>query len=262
MITTKVIPSPAGNFNLVYYIPDGKGPFPLIIMIPGDGETGSDPNKAYVNGPMVFAKNGWNPPFMIAFAQTPYHGGTFGNPVALPFLRAVMQELTNGKYPVDTSRIYLTGLSYGADHVMYYMQKEDDAHYIPVAAIIPMSMNMYGSGGNYPNDSIAGNDLRFKKTPIWAFCGNSDPFLAPMQRFNNVLAPAAGINAKLTIYSGGHGGWNPQYDPKGPDIYDWMLQYSSGTVVAPPPPPVIVPVPRTIKSVLFTYSDGTTYLVD
>jgi len=265
MITSKIVSSPIGAFNWVQYTPDaGAGPWPVLIMIPGNGETGNDGSKAYVNGPFYFLKNiGWKPNMVIVFAQTPYQGGTYGNPAALPFMRAVMHEIANGKYPVDITKIYLTGLSYGSDHVTYYMQKEDPAYYIPVAAIAPMSMNIYGSIGNYPNDTFGGNDSRFLKCPIWGFCGTQDSFYQPMHKFVTQLASAAGVKTKWTEWAGGHSGWNQFYNPTfkqdGMNVEDWLSQYS--TAVIPPvatPPPVVVPAPKTIKSILITYSDGST----
>lgn len=271
MITTKVIDggTGVGKYNFVIYTPEtGSGPWPVVVQIPGDGEAGNDPNKAYTNGPFAFLKDGtWKPNMVFIFAQTPYHGGTYNNPLSKGFMRSVMQEVVSGKYPIDKTKIYLTGLSYGADHILFYVQKEDDAHFIAPAAIVPMSMSITGSAGNYPNDSIAGNDLRFKKIPIWAFCGTEDSFYAAMKRFATVLAPAAGITAKLTSAPGGHSGWNkwytPSYKENGMNIEDWMLQYStvpSSPVVVAPPPVVIPPAPKTIKSVVttITYNDGTT----
>jgi len=261
MIATKVFPSPAGNFNLVYYVPDNiTGPLPVFIMFPGDGEAGTDPSMAYVNGPMVFIKKGWSPNFIIVFAQTPYHGGTFGNPVAIPFLRAAIQAVVNN-LPVDKTKIYLTGLSYGADHVMCYVQKEDPAYYIPIAGVIPMSMGIYGSVGSYPNDSLGGNDTRMNKMRIIGFCGNTDFPLNPMQRFFNVLLKAAGIDSNLIIYIGGHSGWNAFYDnnykgPKGLNIYDDVIQSTTPAPIVTPP--VVTPptVAKTIKSITIQYNDG------
>lgn len=265
MIKTTVFPSPAGNFNMVSSVPDtGPGPWPVFIMFPGDGEAGNDPTKAYVNGPLAVMKNNnWNPTDKIlVFAQTPYHGGTYGNPVALPFLRAAIQSVVNN-LPVDKSKIFLTGLSYGADHVMYYIQKEDPAYYVPIAGVITMSMGVYGSVGNSPNDSLGGNDIRFSKMRIIGFCGNQDPFLNPMQRFYNVLLKSAGYNEDFILYNGGHCCWNQFYDnnykgPKGLNIYDDELQSTSSSPIVVTPPPVTTP--KTVKSVvaITTFSDGST----
>lgn len=263
MIKTTTFPSPAGNFNIVSYVPDtGTGPFPVFIMFPGSGESGSDPSKAYVNGPFVFIKKGWSPNFIVIFAQTPYTYGTFGNPVALPFLRAAIQAVVNN-FPIDKSKIYLTGLSYGADHVMYYVQKEDPAYYVPIAGIIPMSMSIYGSVGSSPNDSLGGNDLRMAKMRIIGFCGTQDSFFLPMQRFFTILLKGAAYNEDFISYAGGHSGWNQFYDnnykgPKGLNIYDDEIQSTSSSPIVVTPPPLTTP--KTVKSVIAitTFSDGST----
>lgn len=262
MITTKVISSKIGSYNWVQYTPDkGTGPWPVLIMFPGAGQTGNDPNQAYVYGPLASAKNGYAPDMVLIFAQTPYPYGTYNNSVALSFLRSVMQEITNGKYPIDINRIYLTGLSYGADHIFYYIQKEDPAYYIPIAAIAPMSMQVFGSIGSSPNDTFGGNDDRFKSCPIWGFCGTQDSFYSPMHRFVTALAPAAGCKTKWTEWVGGHSGCGKYYDPNyrenGMNIEEWLLQYSLAPVVAPLP--VVAPAKTIVSmSTVITYSDKTT----
>lgn len=265
MVKTTVFSSPAGNFNMVSYVPDsGTGPWPVFIMFPGSGEAGNDPTKAYVNGPLAIMKNNnWNPTDKILiFAQTPYTYGTYGNPVAIPFLRAAIQAVINN-FPVDKSKIFLTGLSYGADHVMCYIQKEDPTYYIPIAGIIPMSMAMYGSVGNSPNDSLGGNDLRMAKMRLLGFCGTLDNFFQSMQRFFTVLLKVAGYNEDFVTYVGGHSGWNQFYDnnykgPKGLNIYDDAIQSTTSApiVITPPVTPLSTP---TITSIVTTigYSDGT-----
>jgi len=42
-------------------------------------------------------------------------------------------------------------------------------------------------------------------------------------------------------------------------IWDWALQFPAvAPPVVAPPPPVIIPPAKTIKSILITYSDGST----
>lgn len=259
MIKTTVFPSPVGSFNMVYYIPDNaSGPLPVFVMFPGDGQTGSDANQAFVFGPLAIQKtNNWYPTDKIlVFCQTPYQGGTFNRVAAcLGFLRAAMQAVLT--LPIDKTKIFLTGLSYGADHVMCYVQKEDPAYYVPIAGIIPMSMSIYGSVGSSPNDSLGGNDLRMAKMRIIGFCGTLDNFFLPMQRFFTILLKGAGYNEDFISYVAGHTGWNQFYDnnykgPKGLNIYDDELQSTGYAPVVVTPPPIA----KTIKSILITYTDG------
>jgi len=224
--------SGVGIFNIAYYIPDGtpsSSKLPVFVFIPGSGETGTDVTKLYINGPLKFIQSGsWKPPFVVIGAQTPYSWG-MGWQTDPIFMRAVMKEVVSGGYPIDPSQIVLTGLSYGASHVMNYMQFEKSAAFIKPLAAIPMSISCYGSGGSYPTDYLAGNDSRFADTSLWGFCGTLDSFYPAMSRFFTVLLKGAGYYFSFTPYSGGHGGWNTFYDPSyknavGQSIYDWALQ--------------------------------------
>jgi poly(3-hydroxybutyrate) depolymerase len=266
MIQTKIITSgtSAGNFNLVYYSPDGAtGKLPTVVFVPGSGETGTDVTKLYVNGPLYFIQNkGWKPAFNVIAVQPTVSWPP--NRLDTPwFMRAVMKEITTGAYNVDISKIYLTGLSYGAAHIYNYIQAETDDQIIYPAAIIPMSMAIYGITGNYnafpETDALSGNDFRFDKIGFEGFCGTQDTsFLNPMNRYVSLLKDR-GDSAFMYSYSGGHCCWNTIYDPTAKfnslSIYDWALQYSTTNtppVVTPPPPAT-----KTITKVVIYYSDGT-----
>lgn len=269
-----------GNANMVSWAP-AKPTSPrllTVIQFPGNGEAGTDPTKAYVYGPQYFTKNtGFAPQDMqFIFAQTPYFGGTYGNPIAGAFLRAVIQYV-KGLPNVDTNKIFLTGLSYGADHLLFYMQKEDAAHYIPIAGIIPMSMAMYGSIGNSPNDQLGGNDIRFNKTHIYGICGNADPFLAQMVKFNGYAtdptrqanpANPVKLTEKLTLIVGNHTTeWNKAYDPAGvmrvdgtrdTSIYDWMRARVAAIQTAP----VTLHARLWVDSLVIHYPNTSVLLID
>jgi hypothetical protein len=240
---TKVIDGGAGvgKFNLVIYTPAVvNSSLPAFVFVPGNGQTGNNASLLSVNGPLKFIQGGWKPNFIVVCAQTPYAGGTYNNPLSLPFMRAVMKEISSGAYGIDKTKIYLTGLSYGADHIVNYMQRETDANFIAPAAAIPMSISMYGTVGSYPNDALSGTDTRFATLPLWGFCGTSDDFYPYMSRYFSLLTKAGYVN-KFTKYTGGHSGWNTYYDPNykenGLNIYDWALQYATKSTT---PPPVVI----------------------
>lgn len=267
IVVTKI-----GSYNAIEYTPDSvSGKLPVFIEIPGAGECGTDPTLLYKYGGLNFVKNsGWKPNFMIIGAQ-PVNSWPPAATEAPIFMRTILDAVV--KMPnVDTTKIYLTGYSNGSATVMHYMQYELDAYYHPIAAVIPMSMNMFALGGNYyanpKTDFLTGNDLRFLKTAVWALCGNYDDFRETETHFVDLVNKKGGT----AIYSEWpygsptqkHGGWNTPYDPnyKNPtSIWDWALQYS--TVAAPVviPPPVVPPPPvKTVKSVVVitTFSDGST----
>lgn len=239
-VTTKVINLPGvGNVNFVFYNPGSLHPVGAVVFFPGSDETGTDASKLYTNGSLKFEKAGWHPPYWIVGVQTPYSYGTFNNALALPFVRGALREITSGRYAIDNTKIILTGLSYGADHIVNYMQHEPDSTFIQPAAAILMSISMYGQSGSYPNDALAGSDSRFAKIPLWGFCGTSDPFYPMMSHFFSLTAKAGYMDI-FTSAAGGHNGtfWNTYYNPSwqsnGTNIYDWAMKYQASTPAAAP----------------------------
>lgn len=265
MITSKTFSvAGIGSVNTIIYTPDNTtGVLPAFMFVTGLGESGSDPSKIYINGPMHFIQAGWKPNFIVIGIQS---NNVYG-PMDIKGLQGVIDGLSDPSYRIDWNKYYLTGLSYGAATVGGYIQLQTDTLFKKPTALIHMSMNIYGLCGSYYDNSqyLCKNDLRFASIPAFGFCGNGDGFLDAMGKFWALLTKA-GYKNKFHVYSGGHGGWNSFYDPTwkdtdGLNIYDWALQYSSGAAVIPPvvvPPVVIPPTAKTIKSITVLYTDGTT----
>ena len=140
------------------------------------------------------------------------------------------------------------------------MSSQADATVYPqaVAPIVKMGIPVLGSGDN-PGDSH-GID--------------TNNFILALQKAN-----PNGNYTFINTPGTGHGGWNalsgPTYKlPNGQYIWDWALSFAGSATTAPPvtttppvttppvtTPPVVTPpvsTPKTIKSILVTYSDGTT----
>ena len=136
-------------------------------------------------------------------------------------------------YRLDASRLYLTGLSYGAMATLSYGAARGDA--TQFAAYVPIS-----------GDS-AGDGCQYKTTPMWFFHGQDDSnpsTLASMSvdSVERINACAPDVPAKVTLYTGcGHSScaWNRTYDLTGmtapvdpahaaydQSIYEWMLQHT------------------------------------
>lgn len=136
------------------------------------------------------------------------------------------------KYKADTNRIYLTGLSAGANatwaSLVYHHEK--------IAAAIPIGSNA---------EWTAQHACNFGQVPIWAFQGADDRVTATQKHINavnavNACEPAFVPQAKITIYENiAHGGWNETYSLSGMNndldslyapfdksIYDWLLQFT------------------------------------
>ena len=100
-----------GRFLL--YLPAGfeahpKTKYPLLIFLHGSGESGRDLNTVKIHGPPKIVESTRDFPFIVASPQTPEAHLGF-NPVAL---NVMLDELIE-QLPIDTDRIYLTGLSMG-----------------------------------------------------------------------------------------------------------------------------------------------------
>lgn len=196
-----------------YYNPNEK--FPLLIFLHGSGEKGngtSDLNKILIHGPPKLVKNGRAFPFIIISPQLPASQG--GWPVNL-----VDELIARAKaaYRVDTTRIYVTGLSMGGYGAWAYAVTRPTV----VAAVVPIA----GAGST-------GQACVMKNVPTWAFHGDADNTVNQSGSINmvnaiNACSPAPSVAAKLTIYPGvGHDSWTRTYDGSaGHDIYSWLLQY-------------------------------------
>lgn len=127
------------------------------------------------------------------------------------------------RYRVDVSRIYLTGLSAGAQTLYNYLT-DKPANATRIAAAVPMSVipisNMHKSNLKYITDAGA---------HIEEFCGDQDDILNANKEYVKILNGFKADIANLITYKGKHCCWNKVYDTAKnnfrPNIYEWMLQY-------------------------------------
>jgi predicted peptidase len=205
-------------------IEEGKK-YPIVIFLHGAGERGDDNRAQLKYFPTMMAKAEYrekHPCFLIApqcrgdksWAGFGRLRGGSGEMPAEPTdqLKVVMQILDNSlkMYPVDTSRIYLTGLSMGGYGSWDWAIREPDRF----AAVVPIC----GGGDESRAD-------RLIKTPIWAFHGDKDNVVPPEASRTMIAAiKKAGGEPKYTELPGvGHDSWTPAYsDPKG--VVPWMFE--------------------------------------
>ena len=112
------------------------------------------------------------------------------------------------KFPVDTNRIYITGLSMGGFGTFDLLARYP--HFF--AAAVPVC-----GGGDV---SYAAS---FAHIPMWIFAGADDPSVNPAYSYAmaNALVKA-GAHPGFTIYPGvGHFSWIPAYSD--PMLMDWLF---------------------------------------
>ena len=203
--------------------------YPLLIFLNGTGESAKHGNLKKLKkwGPPHYMLDSMRFEFKVAGkmqpmivvcpqSETGYRSPLTTNQV-IDFMIA--------KYRVDASRIYLTGLSAGAQSLLRYLTQKPE-YAARIAAAVPMS--------TIKLDSTSRSHLYYinnAHVPLNWFCGDKDETYLKANE-----AYAAAINAvtpnlvQFRTYDGAHNNWNAMYKPTHkyykPNIYEWMLQYS------------------------------------
>jgi predicted peptidase len=185
------------------YNSTGK-PFPLIIFLHGAGERGDNLDRLKVAGIPKVVETDSNFPFVAISPQCP------ANTLWIDHLESLKLLIDNikGKYNIDKSRVYLTGLSLGGFGTWALAAKYPN----DFAAIAPIC------GGG---DAFLANSY---KMPIWVFHGAKDDII-PIKRSQEMVdaIKATGGNVKFTIYPElGHSCYVTAYND--PNLYKWFLE--------------------------------------
>jgi predicted peptidase len=223
-------------YGYLFYTPSGYKStgvkFPLLIFLHGSGEIGNSTNDATelntiaIYGPPELINNGtWSPKYPMIVASPQCHESWWDYQKVKQFI-----EFVSTTYKVDTTRIYLTGISMGGYGT--YDQLTAFGKGSHLAAAVPIS----GSG---TLSTIA--TANASEVPLWSFHGEADTVVSvsfdkAIHTAINALDPK--IRAKLTVYPGtGHDCWtetyngtgmgkeDPAYDPFAIDVFTWMLQF-------------------------------------
>jgi len=184
--------------------------WPLILFLHGLGERGLRIEMVKTHGPPKVAATRPDFPFIVVSPQCPE-----GQWWRTEWLAALLDEVC-GKFPVDASRIYLTGLSMGGfgawNLAVAYPER--------FAAVAPIC----GGGDPYPP---YGYDERraqaLKVLPIWTFHGALDTVVKMEETDRMVrILRHFGCSIEFTVYPGaGHDCWTQTYE--NPKLYEWFL---------------------------------------
>ena len=204
------------------FLPDGYGTpgaqFPLVLFLHGSGESGTDDTAQVVNhidGLIDATRSGPYSAFLLA-PQLPTSSG-FGSYNPQDLTMQILQQV-EAAYPVETNRLYITGLSMGGFGTFEYISEFPHMF----AAAVPLS------GGG---DSSAANAAQIKDVPTWIFHGDADqtvPVADSIEMYQALVN--AGGHPKMTIIPGGpHDIWEPIYGDATANqygVYPWMFSQS------------------------------------
>ena len=199
--------------------------YPLVVFLHGSGERGSDNDAQLKWGVMNFAtdRNMIEHPAIVIAPQCPEHqtwssvtrdkngkGMTLNADPSTPMrlLIGLIRHLET-TMPVDTDRIYITGLSMGGYGPYDALERYPNL----VAAAVPVC----GAGDTSRAASIA-------HVPMWIFLGAEDPAVNPLNGLAMLEALTnAGAHPGFTQYPEvGHFSWLGAYSD--PLMLEWLFR--------------------------------------
>lgn len=218
--------SPAGTKFLLYTPPgyySSPERFPLLLSLHSKGEVGDDLTELTSRNPeqmpsRLIYLNKWPKelPFIVLTPQLKPSATDPDPQWPAAYIHEVVQYVLNN-FRIDTTRIYLTGISRGGTGAWTYASAYPET----IAAMVPLS-----------GRSDTTQACPIKNIPVWAFHGDGDntaPAQFSIDMVNAIRAckPAGTVSPHLTILQAkSHNGWNEVYNgTNGYRIYEWLLMF-------------------------------------
>ncbi|TCN59672.1 phospholipase [Flavobacterium circumlabens] len=197
------------NYELGYALhkpASTKDKKPLIVFISGDGEKGTDIEKVKINGPFKYLKSH----ALDAYVLAPQCKEDENWDIESIYQLILKVQKENN---IDSSRIYVTGLSSGGWATWNLALSHPDMF----AAIVPIS--------GFVDLIQLEEACKIAHIPIRIYHGLLDDVVKTDYAVTiyKELKKCNAKDVKLTIFDdAGHDSWTRVYD--NPDIYDWMLK--------------------------------------
>lgn len=195
-----------GSFPFISYIPENISEHPaLIVQLHGAGERGSgdaDLDKVLRHGFSHIVNDNNLKDCILVMPQCPPASFWVAK---IESLKAFIDRVVS-LYSIDTSRIYLCGLSMGGFGTWYTAMAYPELF----AAIAPCC----GGGMAWNADVL--------KMPIWTFHGKEDTAVSPNQTLEMIeKLKDINPNLKYTLYDGvGHNSWTKAFSE---ELLEWLL---------------------------------------
>ena len=195
------------KLEYLLYLPKGHGrgkkKWPLMVYLHGSGERGSNLELVKTHGPPKLIEAEQEFPFIVVSPQCPADGW-WTNDMISTLLDDLEQNLQ-----VDSSRVYLTGLSMGGFGT-WAMAGEFPNRFAAIAPICGGGLELWMRNITH--------------LPVWAFHGAKDDIVPLEQttRLVDELKRLGSKKVKLTVFKNAdHDSWTRAY--ANPKLYEWML---------------------------------------
>ncbi len=210
----------SAEVNYLLFLPKGyeaggARKWPLMLFLHGAGERSDNIWKVATHGPPKYVATHPDFPFIVVSPQCP-ENQIWSDDLLLGLLDQAIKE-----YAVDTTRVYLTGLSMGGYGTWSLGLKHPERF----AAIVPIC-----GGGSLIDVLLADNKQQaLRSLGVWAFHGGKDPVVPTdeSQRMVEMLKRVGVKDVHLTIYpEAQHDSWTETYN--NPELYTWLLKHQRG----------------------------------
>jgi pimeloyl-ACP methyl ester carboxylesterase len=203
--TYSYLPNLPGDYDT-----DTLKKWPLIIFLHGGSQRGTNLRRLYDTGIPDQVYRGRDFPFIIISPLCPLHLRWSTDDWFPTFYRDI-----TARYRIDTTRIYLTGLSLGGEGTWYLAARYPEKF----AAIAPISG--FTSESDYINKHIS----NLIDIPIWAFHGKIDN-VVPFEETERMVRKIEQKNKNLRFTAEpavGH--WMHWIVYPWKELYNWFLKY-------------------------------------
>ena len=208
------------GFNFLLFLPENESQkinnkYPTILFLHGIGELGNDLQKLKQEGLPKILDGDKNFPFIVISPQCP--SSTEWYYTNEDNVRAINNMLDDAikRFPIDTNRIYITGLSMGGIGAWYFALKMPERF----AAMAPIAFR--GDGWS---------PCPAAEIPAWGFHGKLDSVipLTSAQSLVNQFKVCGG-NIDFTVYpDAGHDCWTKTYNNQ--ELYSWFLNHNKQNI--------------------------------
>jgi predicted peptidase len=194
--------------------------YPLVIFLHGSGERGTDNEKQLIHGTRLFADSIVNYPCFMIVPQCPegrrwcesdWSALTPVQPEEISATSRLLMQLSDSlarSLPVDQHRMYITGLSMGAQGSLDLLYRFPNT--------FAAALTVCGTADVKIAPVI-------KDIPLWMFHGNKDdvvPFEAA-DKLYKAITKAGGQVKFTTLDNVGHNAWDYAY--KEPELLAWLF---------------------------------------
>jgi predicted peptidase len=197
------------KMNYLLYQPENiNGEAPLLVFLHGGGEGGNNIEKVKKHGPPKLIEEGREFPFYVLSPQNPYEKGFWDDQAVMKLVNKIIE-----KYPIDTNRIYLTGLSRGGYGAWRLAMNNPDKFAAMVVVCAASAPAVYAN--------------RIKHIPVWIFHGEKDEVVPVSESIQMADAlKAVDAEVRLTLYpEANHDSWTETFNNE--EVFNFLLKQTN-----------------------------------